>query len=142
MKQIKYLLITIILTISTNLQAQDEDYYFLMGQPKAEILKSDFAKEERIVTGNYYELGFVMSEDKALFFYFDKNLLCESVSLIHKNFNDYEKAQLILSGDFPKKTQVNGSYYYWNERMMAVLMNEKDRFIVVYQKVRPELLPK
>ena len=142
MKQIKYLLIALLLMISTNLQAQDEDYYFLMGQPKTEILKSDFAKEKRIVTGNYYELGFEMSEDKALFFYFDKNLLCESISLINKNFNNYEKAQLILSGDFPRKTQVNGSYYYWNTRMMAVLMKEKNHFIVIYQKVRPELLSK
>jgi hypothetical protein len=142
MNVIRILFFAIILTVSTNTQAQDEDYYIFMGQSKSEILKSDITESERIVTGKYYELGFAMSEDDALFFYFDKNLLCDRIGIIQKDFNNYDRAKLILSSDFPRKGQGNDSFFYWNSRMMATLLKEKDRFMIIYQKAFPELLKK
>jgi hypothetical protein len=140
MKLTKLLLFVLIIFLSNNLLAQDEDYFAFMGASKADILKV-YSEDKRIVNGEYYELAFSMNSDTDFHFYFDSNLLCNKV-IVQKSLNDFENAKLILSGDFPKQGQGNDTFFYWNSKMMATLMKLNKSIIIAYEKVRPELLKK
>ena len=140
MKTFKFLLLIVIFSFSNNLLAQDEDYLGFMGASKSDILKV-YSEHKRIVNGEYYELGFSMTSDTDFYFYFDKNLLCNRV-LIQKGLKDYDNAKLILSGDFPNQGQGNGTFFYWNSRMMVSLLKLENSIAIVYEKVKPELIKK
>jgi hypothetical protein len=140
MKSIKYLLLIIVIFFSNNLIAQEEDFFSFMGSSKADILKV-YSEDKRIINGEYYELGFSISNNTNIHFYFNKDLLCNKV-IIQKELKEYENAKLILSGDFPNKSQDDTFNYYWNKRMMVTLAKLKSSFVVAYEKVNLEFLKK
>lgn len=140
MKITKLLLCLIIISFSINSFAQEEDFSSAMGASKANVLKA-FSKHKRIINGEYYQLSFEIEEDVQFHFYFDQDLLCNQV-LVQKNLAEYENAKLVLSGDFPNKTQNNGFLIYWNSNMMAILKKMRSSFVVSYEKFNPMVIEK
>lgn len=133
MKSIKFLVMFLLLLNVNNLNAQDNDFFELMGKQKSEILKSSWGEYEKIITGDYYKIGFAPKEDISMFFYFDNDLKCTSFR-IQKNITKLENAKLILSSDFPNKGTKDGMLFYWNSRMLATIVTDETTFVVIYKK--------
>lgn len=141
-KHCLFLLSLLLYNFSINYSySQQEDHFDFMGLDRSSLLNSAFQKNQRIYSGNYNEVAYAIDDNTAFWFYFDENDTC-NMFVIKKNKEFYERALLMLESDFPNKKIGGDLYFFWNSRMMATILKQKDHINIVYQRVSPQLLKK
>ena len=136
MQKTALFLILLFFNTSISFSQEDGDFYAFMGAQRT-VLLNQFKEYERVYTGDYNQLYFKINDNTKISFYFNEASKAYMFTML-KDKEFYDKAKFNLNSVFPNKKDTDD--IYWNTRMMALIIIEKDNIILVYKEVAPELL--